>query len=62
MLGGPRFALLGPAYAEAPRCAPGASVRSIGIFLGGTDPAGLSASALRRLPRDSRLHGAPSSS
>lgn len=46
ILGGPRFALLGPAYAHANRYVPRETVHSIGIFLGGTDPAGLSAQAL----------------
>jgi UDP-2,4-diacetamido-2,4,6-trideoxy-beta-L-altropyranose hydrolase len=47
LLGGPRFALLGPAYADAPRCAVHDTVRSIGIFLGGTDPTNLSPVVLR---------------
>jgi UDP-2,4-diacetamido-2,4,6-trideoxy-beta-L-altropyranose hydrolase len=47
LLGGPRFALLGPTYANAPRCSPREPVCSIGIFMGGTDPAGLSEVALR---------------
>ncbi len=37
LLGGPRFALLGPAYADAQRCVPSADVRSIGVFMGGVD-------------------------
>ncbi len=44
---GPRFALLGPSYAQAPAFEVAACVRSIGIFLGGTDPAGLTATALQ---------------
>ncbi len=47
LLGGPRFALLGPAYAAAPRHAPSAEVESIGIFLGGVDQANLSFAALQ---------------
>ena len=47
ILGGPRYALLGPAYAGAKRCEPGTTVCSIGIFMGGSDPAGLSEAALR---------------
>lgn len=43
---GPHFALLGPAYEELPPFEVNAQVRSIGIFLGGTDPDGLSARAL----------------
>lgn len=46
VLGGPRFALLGPAYADAPRHQPRDMVGSIGIFLGGVDQANLSATAL----------------
>jgi UDP-2,4-diacetamido-2,4,6-trideoxy-beta-L-altropyranose hydrolase len=37
MLAGPRFALLGPAYAAAPRYEFHEHVRSIGVFMGGTD-------------------------
>lgn len=44
---GPRFALLGPAYQQRPPFIVAAEVRSIGIFLGGTDPAALSATALQ---------------
>ena len=40
VLGGPRYALLGPAYAGAERYAFSAEVRSIGIFLGGVDAGG----------------------
>jgi UDP-2,4-diacetamido-2,4,6-trideoxy-beta-L-altropyranose hydrolase len=58
VLGGPRFALLGPAYAQAARCAPGAEVRRIGIFLGGTDPAKLSAVALRACREVAGFRGA----
>jgi len=47
ILGGPHYALLGPAYLRAPRCAVSDEVRSIGIFMGGTDPAALSEVALR---------------
>jgi UDP-2,4-diacetamido-2,4,6-trideoxy-beta-L-altropyranose hydrolase len=43
---GPRFALLGPNYEAAPRYQVRNEVRSIGIFLGGTDPAQLSPTAL----------------
>lgn len=46
LLGGPRFALLGRRYADAPRHDPHDAVRSIGVFLGGADAAGLSAPAL----------------
>ena len=47
ILGGPRFALLGPAYGTAPRYVLHAEVRSIGIFMGGADAGGLSAVAWR---------------
>ena len=43
---GPRFALLSSAYRDAPRYKPQADVRSIGIFMGGTDPGGISARVL----------------
>lgn len=39
---GPRYALLGPAYRKARRYAMHDTVRSIGIFMGGTDPGGIS--------------------
>lgn len=45
-LAGPRYALLSPAYRNAPRCAAHSEVRSIGIFMGGTDPDGISARVL----------------
>lgn len=47
LLGGPRFALLGPEYADGPRHEPGPVVRSIGIFMGGADAGNFSAIALR---------------
>lgn len=43
---GPRFALLSTAYQRAPRHAVHDTVRSIGIFMGGTDPGGASVRAL----------------
>lgn len=46
LLGGPRYALLGQAYLKAARHQPNEAVRSIGIFMGGTDPANLSCAAL----------------
>lgn len=49
LLAGPQHALLAPAYAAAPRCPLREPVRSIGIFMGGTDAAGLSAVALDAL-------------
>ena len=45
-LTGPRHALLSPAYREAPRCVFRPKLRSIGIFMGGTDPDGISARVL----------------
>lgn len=43
---GPRYALLDPAYRNAARYAYSEVVHSIGIFMGGTDPLGMSAVAL----------------
>ena len=54
---GPRFALLGPAYQSRPAFQVAAQVRSIGIFLGGTDPANLSATALRACRQGSGFTG-----
>lgn len=45
-LAGPHHALLSPAYRNAPRYAFQPEVRSIGIFMGGTDPNGISARVL----------------
>jgi RimJ/RimL family protein N-acetyltransferase len=46
LLGGPRYALLAPEYAESPKYLWREEVRSIGIFMGGTDAEGLSGRAL----------------
>lgn len=46
---GPRYALLSEAYRSAPRYKFHPEVRSIGIFMGGTDPGGASARVLRCL-------------
>ena len=46
VLGGPRYALLSPGYADAPRYLHRDVLGSIGIFLGGTDPGGLSEQVL----------------
>lgn len=46
VLGGPRYALLSPEYAAAPRYRVRDQVRSIGIFMGTTDPAGTCLDAL----------------
>lgn len=43
---GPRYALLGPAYSDAPRYAFAERVRSVGIFMGGVDAAGATALVL----------------
>lgn len=47
LLTGPTYALLSPSYADAPRYAFHAEVRSLGIFVGGTDPSGASAQVLK---------------
>lgn len=44
---GPQFALLSGAYATAPRYVFSETVRSIGIFMGGTDPDDISSQALK---------------
>lgn len=49
LLGGPRFALLGPAYANAPRYEHSEAVRSIGIFMGGVDADNHSAAVIAAL-------------
>jgi UDP-2,4-diacetamido-2,4,6-trideoxy-beta-L-altropyranose hydrolase len=46
ILGGPRFALLGKTFASARRYRFSDEVRSIGVFLGGTDPASLTQSVI----------------
>jgi UDP-2,4-diacetamido-2,4,6-trideoxy-beta-L-altropyranose hydrolase len=46
VLGGPRFALLGPAYAAADAFEVRDSVRSLGIFMGGSDPHDLSSTVI----------------
>jgi spore coat polysaccharide biosynthesis predicted glycosyltransferase SpsG/GNAT superfamily N-acetyltransferase len=46
LLGGPRFALLNSVYQGASKHQVGPEVRSIGIFMGGTDPDGISARVL----------------
>jgi UDP-2,4-diacetamido-2,4,6-trideoxy-beta-L-altropyranose hydrolase len=44
---GPRFALLSARYAEAPKYVFSEEVKSIGIFMGGTDPDDISSQALQ---------------
>lgn len=51
LIGGARFALLGPEYAEAPRYEFNADVRSIGIFMGGGDIGNFSTLALEACRR-----------
>jgi UDP-2,4-diacetamido-2,4,6-trideoxy-beta-L-altropyranose hydrolase len=57
LLGGPRFALLSPAYATSRRHAVATHVRSIGIFLGSSDPARLSELAWRACRAVARFTG-----
>jgi UDP-2,4-diacetamido-2,4,6-trideoxy-beta-L-altropyranose hydrolase len=57
ILGGPTYAMLGPAYAAAPRCGLRETVASIGIFMGGTDAANLSALAYRACRDGARFAG-----
>ena len=47
ILGGPRHALLAPAFRAAAPYAFQPQVRSIGVFMGGTDPGGASARVLQ---------------
>lgn len=49
LLGGPRYALLGPAFATAPRHVPKREVSSIGVFVGGVDQDNVSTLALRAI-------------
>jgi UDP-2,4-diacetamido-2,4,6-trideoxy-beta-L-altropyranose hydrolase len=49
LLGGPRFALLGPRFADAQRYEFSERVRSVGIFMGGVDGGGFSAIVLAAL-------------
>lgn len=57
LLGGPRYALLDPAYRDAARHTFSESVRSVGIFVGGTDPWQASAMALEALRRHAGFGG-----
>lgn len=49
ILGGPKYALLGPRFASAPRYAFASEVGSIGIFMGGVDAGNHSATVLDAL-------------
>ncbi|MDJ0978397.1 MAG: UDP-2,4-diacetamido-2,4,6-trideoxy-beta-L-altropyranose hydrolase [Erythrobacter sp.] len=51
VLGGPRFALLGPAFASAPRYAFSEEVAAVGVFMGGVDAGGHSLAALDAIER-----------
>lgn len=57
LLGGPRYALLGHAYLEATKHQASTVVRSVGIFMGGTDPAKLSGTALAACRDVARFDG-----
>jgi UDP-2,4-diacetamido-2,4,6-trideoxy-beta-L-altropyranose hydrolase len=54
---GPRFALLSPAYASAPRYAFNRSVESIGIFMGGSDIDNVSSTALQACRSYAKFQG-----
>lgn len=56
-LAGPRFALLSAAYRDAPRYSFHPEVRSIGIFMGGTDPGGITAKVLRCIRQEAGFDG-----
>ena len=58
ILGGPRFALLSPTYRAAQRKPFGERVGSIGIFMGGADPGGVSALALQACREQAGFVGA----
>lgn len=58
LLGGPRYALLDRAYRDARRYAFSEQVRSVGVFVGGTDPGNASALALDALRRVAAFEGA----
>lgn len=57
LLGGPRHALLDASYARMQPAAVHETVRSIGIFMGGTDPAGLTSVALRACHEEAGFTG-----
>lgn len=57
LLGGPRFALLDPAYEDPPTYRFNAQVRSIGVFMGGTDPWNASEAAVRACTEVARFSG-----
>ena len=57
LLGGPRYALLDPAYRDAPRHVFRETVCSVGIFVGGTDPWQASGMALTALRQQAGFRG-----
>jgi UDP-2,4-diacetamido-2,4,6-trideoxy-beta-L-altropyranose hydrolase len=57
ILGGPRFALLGPCYVSAPKYSPRNNVESIGISMGGVDAANLSVLALTACRHEAEFRG-----
>jgi len=57
ILGGSRYALLGPAYATAPRYRFRPDVHSVGIFMGGADAGGYCATAWRACRDAARFEG-----
>lgn len=57
LLGGPHFALVSPVYRQAPRYHFNSKVSSIGIFMGGTDPSGVTAQVLDVCRRAVRFKG-----
>lgn len=57
LLGGPRFALLSDEYKKARRYRFRPEVRSIGVFMGGTDPDGVSERVLRTCREEAGFQG-----
>ena len=57
LLGGPLYALLAPAYRDAPRHEPRPDVRSIGIFMGGVDRPDCTTLALRACREEAGFEG-----
>ena len=57
ILGGPRFAILSQAYRSATPYRFHPQVRSIGVFMGGTDPGGVSARVLKACREDAGFDG-----
>jgi UDP-2,4-diacetamido-2,4,6-trideoxy-beta-L-altropyranose hydrolase len=57
ILGGPRFAILGAAYRSTPPYVFNPEVRSLGVFMGGGDPGGVSARVLNICRTDAGFDG-----